>query len=72
MGIVKQAKTHADKAAKIGTKDALLSDMIGVVYSRVGAHELAIPFFEKAAKKKSALGEFSFQPRRIGRIYRRL
>ena len=55
-----QAKTHADLAASIGTNDALISDMIGVVYSRTGYHERAIPFFEKAVKKNPRWANFHF------------
>lgn len=58
------AKQHADKAARIfrqgGTKDALLSDMIGVVYSRTGHHDLAIPFFEQAVKTNPKWANFHF------------
>ncbi len=55
-----QAKVHADQAAIIGTDDALLADMIGVVYSRIGYHELAIPFFEKAVSKNPRWAKFHF------------
>lgn len=48
MGRQNAAKTSADKAAKLAINDAPLADTIGVVYSRAGYHELAIPFFEKA------------------------
>ncbi len=55
-----QAKIHADKAAAIGTNEALLADMIGVVYSRAGYHELAIPFFEQATKRNPRWAKFQF------------
>ena len=55
-----QAKIHADKAAAIGTNEALLADMVGVVYSRVGYHELAIPFFEQATKRNPRWAKFHF------------
>lgn len=55
-----QAKIRADMAAKIGTNDALLADMIGVTYSRTGYHELAIPFFELATKKNPKWAKFHF------------
>ncbi len=42
------AKRCADRAAQLGIEDADLADTIGVVYSRAGYHEKAIPFFEKA------------------------
>jgi len=43
-----EAKIVADEAAQLKPKDAHLADTIGVVYSRTGFHELAIPFFEQA------------------------
>ncbi len=55
-----QAKIQADMAAAIGTKEALLVDMIGVVYSRTGYHELAIPFFEQATKRNPRWTKFHF------------
>lgn len=42
------AKASADKAAVLTIDDASLADTMGVVYSRAGYHQLAIPFFEKA------------------------
>ena len=42
------AKTHADRAVNIGVEDAYLADTLGVVYSRAGYHQLAIPLFKKA------------------------
>ncbi len=54
------AKKHADIAAGLGTQDALLADMIGVVYSRTGYHNLAIPFFEQAVKKNPRWAKFQF------------
>ncbi len=55
-----QAKTHADKAAALGTDDALLADMIGTVYSRAGYHELATPFFKQAVKINPKWANFHF------------
>ena len=60
LGQNEQAKMRADIAAALGTNDALLADMIGVVYSRTGYHELAIPFFEKAVKKNPRWANFHF------------
>ncbi|MGB5723694.1 MAG: sulfotransferase [Parasphingorhabdus sp.] len=42
------AKVSADKAVKLAINEAPLADAIGVVYSRAGYHELAIPFFRQA------------------------
>jgi len=60
LGQNEQAKSHADKAANIGTNDALLADMIGVTYSRTGFHELAVPFFERAVKLNPLWANFHF------------
>ena len=55
-----QAKTQADMAAALGTKDALLADMIGTVYSRTGYHERATPFFKQAVKLNPKWANFHF------------
>ncbi|PHR61505.1 MAG: protein-tyrosine sulfotransferase [Robiginitomaculum sp.] len=60
LGDHNQAKARADIAATIGTNDALLSDMIGVIYSRTEHHNLAIPFFEQAVKKNPKWAKFHF------------
>ena len=44
------AKLAADRAEKCKIEDGFIADMIGVVYSRSGDHERAIPLFEKAVK----------------------
>ncbi len=48
LGKQKQAKAAIDVASKLAISDALTADKIGVVYSRTGYHEKAVPFFEKA------------------------
>jgi len=50
VGIGRQqlALTYADKAAKLPIDDALVADTVGVIYSRTGFHEKAVPFFERA------------------------
>lgn len=45
-----EAKLAADRAVKCQITDGFLADIIGVIYSRSGFHELAIPLFEKAVK----------------------
>ena len=50
MGFQAEAKSQADRAVKLRTKDAFVTDIIGTVYSRVGHHELAAPLFKQAAK----------------------
>lgn len=48
LGHQNRAKVAADKAAARPVDDAFLADTIGVIYSRTGFHEKAVPFFEKA------------------------
>ena len=63
VGQHEQAKRQADEAAtlyKRGCNDALIADMIGVVYSRTNAHELAIPFFKRAVKANPRWANFQF------------
>ncbi|NNC36951.1 MAG: sulfotransferase family protein [Acidimicrobiales bacterium] len=43
-----EAKDVADKASVLEINDAFIADTLGVVYSRCGYHEQAIPLFEKA------------------------
>ncbi|MGJ8562337.1 MAG: tetratricopeptide repeat-containing sulfotransferase family protein [Alphaproteobacteria bacterium] len=50
LGRQEEAKARADIAAKVGTKDAFVSDMIGTVYSRSGRHDMALPLFKQAVK----------------------
>ncbi len=48
LGLQNQAKKTADRAAGLTIDDAIIADTIGVVYSRTGYHEKAVPFFERA------------------------
>jgi tetratricopeptide (TPR) repeat protein len=43
-----EAKLAADRAAKCLIQNGYLADIVGVIYSRSGFHDLAIPMFEKA------------------------
>jgi tetratricopeptide (TPR) repeat protein len=54
------AKQIADKATRFETNDAHLNDTLGVIYSRAGYHEDAIPFFEKAVAKNSKTANFYY------------
>lgn len=60
MGRQNAAKQSADLALKCGTDDPELSDILGVVYSRAGYHETAIPLFEKATRLKPNIANFHF------------
>jgi len=54
------ARREIDKAASLPVNEAMTADMIGVVYSRTGFHEKAIPFFEKAASLNPAPANFHY------------
>jgi len=45
-----EALSYADRAAALDVGDAFTADTIGVVYSRTGFHEKAVPFFETAVR----------------------
>ena len=50
----------ANEAANLDIGDALTADTIGVVYSRTGFHEKAIPFFEQAVELDPAPANFHY------------
>ncbi len=50
----------ADRAANLPIDNAFSADTIGVVYSRTGFHEKAIPFFELAVKLNPAPANFHY------------
>ena len=52
LGRQNAAKASADKAAALAPKDVFSLDTLGVIYSRAGYHELAVPLFEKAVSLK--------------------
>lgn len=54
------AKQSADRAAAIPHDDAFINDINGVVYSRTGFHELAVPFFERAVQLNPAPANFHY------------
>lgn len=53
IGQQNRAKECADSAANLPFEDAHTADTIGVIYSRTGFHEKAIPFFKKAVAGNS-------------------
>ena len=55
-----RAKAAADRAAEHTIDDAFIADTIGVIYSRTGFHEKAIPFFERAVALNSAPANFHY------------
>ncbi|MEM6514423.1 MAG: sulfotransferase [Pseudomonadota bacterium] len=60
IGQQNRAKEAADKAAKNLPDDPFLADIVGVIYSRTGYHELAIPFFEKAVSLEARPANFHY------------
>ena len=55
-----KAKLAADRAAALPINDGYLADIIGVVYSRSGFHDLAIPMFEVAITLDSDQSNFHY------------
>ncbi len=55
-----QARQVTDKAAVLPQRDAYIADTIGVVYSRTGFHEKAVPFFETAVKLDARPANFHY------------
>lgn len=55
-----EAHLAVDRAASLYSEDAFLADMIGVVYSRIGFHEDAIPFFQDAVKLRPSEANFHY------------
>jgi tetratricopeptide (TPR) repeat protein len=51
MGRHADARTMADRATHLEPADALTLDTIGVVYSHIGCHDIAINFFERAVRR---------------------
>ncbi len=60
LGRQQDAKAAADRASKHSVDDAHLADTIGVIYSRTGFHECAVPFFEKAVSLNDAPANFHY------------
>lgn len=60
LGDQQRAKTVADVAAGLPVNDAHLADTIGVIYSRTGFHEKAIPFFERAVRLNDKPANFHY------------
>ena len=49
-----------DRVIRLPINDAYTADTIGVVYSRTGFHERAVPFFEKAVEYDPAPANFHY------------
>ena len=54
------ARAAADQAARLPIDDAWFADAIGVVYSRTGFHEKAVPLFERAVALNPAPANFHY------------
>ncbi len=55
-----EAMHLADEAARLDIGDAFTADTIGVVYSRTGFHEKAVPLFERAVEIDPAPANFHY------------
>ena len=55
-----KAREHTDIAACACTKDALVADMIGTLYSRFGDHKSALQFFKQATRLNPHWANFQF------------
>lgn len=55
-----KAKRHADFCAELTINDHHIADMLGVVYTRTGFHELAVPWFKKAVALKSNIANYHY------------
>jgi len=55
-----QALRLADEAAGLDINDAFTADTIGVIYSRTGFHEKAVPLFERAVELDPAPANFHY------------
>ena len=55
-----EALQLADEAASEEIRDAHTADTIGVVYSRTGFHEKAIPFYERAVELDASPANFHY------------
>ena len=60
LGHQNRARAAADKAAAHPINDAFIADTIGVIYSRTGFHEKAVPFFNKAVALNQAPANFHY------------
>ena len=60
LGHQNRAKTAADKAAEYPNDDPFIADTIGVIYSRTGFHENAVPFFERAVALNQQPANFHY------------
>ncbi|MGV3512395.1 MAG: tetratricopeptide repeat-containing sulfotransferase family protein [Novosphingobium sp.] len=54
------ALTAARAAAELGSEDPLVLDTIGCVFARLGAHDEALPLFDRAVKGAPEAIEFRF------------
>jgi tetratricopeptide (TPR) repeat protein len=60
VGRQQPALVCADKAAELPISDAFVADIVGVIYSRTGFHEKAVPFFKEAVRLNPAPANFHY------------
>ena len=60
LGRSNDAKASADIAKNLDITDPYIADTIGVIYSRAGYHELAIPLFESAVSADKSQASYFY------------
>ena len=55
-----KAKHRADLCAALDIQDHHIADMLGVVYTRTGFHELAVPWFRKAVVLNPSIANYHY------------
>lgn len=60
MGQQVAAKTQADIAATLPDTDHHIADTLGVIYTRTGFHELAIPWFKKSVQAQPGVASYQY------------
>jgi tetratricopeptide (TPR) repeat protein len=55
-----KAKRQADLCAELTVNDDHIADMLGVVYTRTGFHELAVPWFKKAVTLNRNIANYHY------------
>lgn len=60
LGRQNEAREAAEKAAKLPLNDSHTADTLGVVFSRAGFHERAVPFFDRAIELEPGPANFHY------------
>jgi tetratricopeptide (TPR) repeat protein len=55
-----KAKHQADRCAGLKIEDHHIADMLGVIYTRTGFHELAVPWFKKSVALNPTIANYHY------------